>query len=182
MRALVPVLGLLCSATLACGFLELGPKGFEPDAPPPPVEPAPTEPAAEPAAPPPVEPAPAEPVKLVQDPQVTIVPPDIPEGAVLGEVQTDYEHLSKTGKIESCPEGTTLQDKDGTDGKQSFCGLENGVRHGPWIAFWPNGKVREIGPYIKGYRNGTFTTWNKAGKVNSRYTWTNGQIGAGQVF
>lgn len=180
MRTLPALAGLLAALGLGCGFMDAA---VEPAAPgpaaPAPVEPAPAAPAP---APTPVGTAGGGPVKLIQDPNVTIVNPEIPEGVVLGEVESDYERLAKTGKIESCPEGTSLKEKPGTDGPQIYCALENGVRHGPWIAFWPNGKVREIGPYVKGFRHGTFTTWSSRGKLNSRYTWTNGQVGAGQVF
>lgn len=191
MRALPVCIGALTALTLGCGFLSSLPSAFEAD-PQGSSEPSPFE-GAPASAPPEVVAAPVsaevvgapsrgEPVKLIQDPQVTIVNPEIPPDLVLGEVASDYEHLSRTGTIESCPEGTTLQEKKGTDGEQVFCGIANGVRHGPWIAFWPNGKVREIGPYVKGFRHGSFATWNSHGKLNSRYTWTNGQIGAGQVY
>lgn len=189
MRALSVFLGVLAGWMLACGFVRdaVSPPASDP---PPVVDPVvaehlPTQPARPEDATPvgtEVGPSSAQPVQLVQPAQVTIVNPEIPEGTVLSEVKADYEYLEKTGKIDACPEGTTLMDKDGTDGKQSFCALSNGVRHGPWIAYWPNGKVREVGPYVAGFRNGTFTTWNSRGKLNSRYTWTNGQVGAGQVF
>lgn len=189
MRATFVLVGVLAGFTLACGFVR---DAVSPPAPTPapPTDPftaehVPTQPARpEDATPTSADatPEPTGPVQLIQPANVKIVNPEIPEDAVLGEVKSDYEYLYKTGKIDACPEGTTAQDKDGTDGKQSFCGLTNGVRHGPWIAYWPNGKVREIGPYVAGFRNGTFTTWNNRGKLNSRYTWTNGQIGAGQVY
>lgn len=177
MRALQALIGVLAALSLACGFLKPEPLPVTPD---PPVELVPA--GADAGGPGGFNAPAAGPVKLIQDPQVTVVAPEIPAGIVLGEVAEDYEALGATGKIDACPEGTTLQEKSGTDGAQQFCALENEVRHGPWIAFWPNGKVREIGPYVKGYRHGTFTTWNSRGKLNSRYTWTNGQIGAGQVF
>ena len=189
MRATPALIGVLAGFTLACGFVR---DAVSPPAPTPEPEPAPvelsqvpTQPARpEDAAPSSADagPSTAQPAQLVQPANVRIENPDIPEGTVLADVKSDYEYLAKTGKIDACPEGTTLTDKDGTDGKQSFCALANGVRHGPWIAYWPNGKVREIGPYVAGFRNGTFTTWNSRGKLNSRYTWTNGQVGAGQVF
>lgn len=115
-------------------------------------------------------------------PNVTVLGPEIPEGTVLAEVKTDYEYLHSSGKIDACPEGTTLQEKKRGSTLSSYCGLPNGVRHGPWIDYWSPGVVKEIGPYVAGYRQGVFTTWDQKGKVNSRYTWRDGQPVDGRVF
>lgn len=179
----------LAGLILACGFL-----GEEPEVPaaPPPVaapEPAATpapEPTAPTDAPPTADAAAGAPQSHKYDwkqgTTVTYVDAEIPEGAVLAEVKTDYEHLYKAGAIDACPEGTTLQEKKRGDIRSSFCGLSNGVRHGPWIDFWENGKIREIGPYVAGKRHGTFTTWDTKGKLTSRYTFENGTPGPGTVF
>ena len=115
-------------------------------------------------------------------PNVTIVGPEIPEGTQLAEVKTDYEYLHDSGKLDECPPGTTQQEKKRGDNHSIFCGLANGVRHGPWIDYWQNGVVKEIGPYVAGYRQGTFTTWDQKGKLTSRYTWKDGQPVTGRVF
>ena len=118
----------------------------------------------------------------VQASNVTVISPDIPEGTQLAEVKSDYEYLHATGKIDACPEGTTLQEKKRGSNLSSFCGLPNGVRHGPWIDYWTTGAVKEIGPYIAGYRQGVFTTWDQKGSLTSRYTWKDGQPVDGRVF
>lgn len=118
----------------------------------------------------------------VQPSNVTVVGPEIPEGTQLADVKTDYEYLHDSGQIDACPTGTTLQEKKRGDNHSIYCGLSNGVRHGPWMDYWANGVVKEIGPYVAGYRQGTFTTWDQKGKLTSRYTWTNGQPVDGRVF
>lgn len=118
----------------------------------------------------------------VQSSNVTVVGPEIPEGTQLAEVKTDYEYLHDSGKLDACPVGTTQQEKKRGDNHSVFCGLSNGVRHGPWIDYWQNGVVKEIGPYVAGYRQGTFTTWDQKGKLTSRYVWKDGQPVSGRVF
>ena len=164
---------------LACGFL--GDRETPPA--PPPAAPTTAPPAPAPdAAPVGKTDWDAQPPSLVQPAQVTIVNPDIPEGTVLAEVKPDYEYLYRVGDVQDCPAGTTAQEKKHGDTHQRFCGLTNGVRHGPWIDYWPNQKPREIGPYVAGFRQGTFVTWDARGKVTSRYSWENGQVGTGRVY
>jgi antitoxin component YwqK of YwqJK toxin-antitoxin module len=37
------------------------------------------------------------------------------------------------------------------------------IFHGPYIAFWPNGKIQAQGAYENGWRSGTFTFFDQAG-------------------
>ena len=117
---------------------------------------------------------------------VTKYEPTIPEGATLGPVERDYEYLSKTRAIETCPTGAKRLEKVSGYERWDYCGLENGVRHGPWISFVKggtyDGALKEIGPFVGGKREGIFTSWSETGKMTSRYEWIHGEPGAGQVF
>lgn len=107
----------------------------------------------------------------------------VPEDAQISEVKADYEYLHDLGDIDACPDGATLQEKSTKDERWAFCGLSNGMRHGPWMSWWTqSGQIKEIGPYVTGKRNGIFTSWDERGKVTSRYEWTNGVPGKGRVF
>ena len=182
MRTVGSVLAL---SALACGFL--GKK----DEPAPPVEvPAelPTELPAEPAQTTPVQGGAATTSGggglRVLPPNIQRIDAEIPEGANPGPVAESYEDLGKKGKItqDDCPSETTLADRNNHEGNQIYCALSNGVRHGPWLQLHGNGKTKEVGPYVLGKRNGEFITWDRNGKMTSRYSWVNGQPGTGKVY
>lgn len=119
----------------------------------------------------------------VNNPNVQHVDLAIPDDAVVSEVKYDYEYLHEVGKIDACPEGATLQEKATKDENWAFCGLSNGMRHGPWISWWTlSGQIKEIGPYVTGKRHGIFTSWDQKGKLTSRYEWDHGVPGNGRVF
>ena len=176
----------LALSALACGFL--GKK----DEPAPPVE----VPVEVPAPLPPAAPADDGAVAggtsgttsgggiKVLSPNIQYIDAEIPEGANPGEVAEGYESLGKKGKItqDDCPAETTLTEKNNHEGHQVYCALSNGVRHGPWLMFHGNGKTKEVGPYVLGKRQGEFITWDRTGKMSSRYAWINGQPGTGKVY
>ena len=119
--------------------------------------------------------------KLMQDPQVRVVRPDV--GSDLPAVEGSYNDLYKVGSIRSCPDGTTLVDARADAHKHSiYCALEGDVRHGPWMSFHANGKVKEIAPYVAGQRHGQASTWSDRGKKESTFTWTDGQPTGGETF
>lgn len=123
----------------------------------------------------------ARPSPLVQDPQVRVERPATPSD--LPPVEGSYEHLFDTGSIASCPDGTELVDKRQDDRKRSlYCALEGDVRHGPWISFHNNGKVKEIAPYVAGQRHGQVTTWSRSGAKESTFTWVDGQPTTGETY
>lgn len=119
-------------------------------------------------------------------PNITKLDPEIPPGDVLEDYDRDVDYLAKTQKIESCPKPATVQEKVSGYEIWRYCGLSNGVRHGPWMAFYRggkgDGKLKEIGPYYGGYRNGWFTHWNEFGQKDSHYEWLNGEPVNGEIY
>lgn len=119
-------------------------------------------------------------------PNVKVIAPEIPAGAVLEDFDRDVDYLAKTQTIASCPKPATVMEQVSGYEKWVYCGLENGVRHGPWMAYYRggkgDGKLKEYGPYFGGYRNGWFTHYNEQGRKDSHYEWRDGEPVSGEVF
>jgi antitoxin component YwqK of YwqJK toxin-antitoxin module len=53
---------------------------------------------------------------------------------------------------------------------------KNGVEHGEWTYFWPNGKVKSKEYYIRGKEEGTMYDYDETGKAIKEYTYKKGEL------
>lgn len=60
----------------------------------------------------------------------------------------------------ACPAGTQLLDR----GEAMTC-TRNGEGHGPYVSFWGNGRVSEKGQFVDGFRDGSFSFFDDAGRL-----------------
>jgi hypothetical protein len=108
-------------------------------------------------------------------PNVTVVEPNLPD--YLPPVADRYDELAATGKIAECPPGTSLhEDRNG-----QHCAFPDGLRHGPYLAMHNNGRVREVGPYYGGKRQGWWSTWESDGTLVGSWRWEKGEAVEGEV-
>ena len=47
---------------------------------------------------------------------------------------------------------------------------------GKWLTFWPNGRIREEGPWEKGLKEGVFKRFSRQGDLEGTETWHRGEI------
>ncbi len=62
----------------------------------------------------------------------------------------------------------------GTGERKSAGPIKNGVPHGEWIAWWPNGHIAWHGPMVNGKKHGEFIFYDRNGKKPERYVFENG--------
>ena len=101
-----------------------------------------------------------------------------PTPSSLPEVPERYPELEGGAPLTRCPEGTERVDKRATD-HEVFCVLPGGTtRHGPYVSYWGNGQLHEVGGYRGGQRHGPWTEWFRNGKAAGTWQWDNGVPGA----
>ena len=76
---------------------------------------------------------------------------------------------SKPKKPLKCPSGTERIGSGPPTGKREYCAKlhkKSGEmrKHGPWRAFWPNGKVESTRVYKKGKEHGLYRGYNLEGR------------------
>ena len=60
-------------------------------------------------------------------------------------------------------------------GERKSAGPTNeGVPHGEWTAWWPNGKVAWHGPMVNGKKHGVFIFYNRNGQNPEQFIFENG--------
>jgi antitoxin component YwqK of YwqJK toxin-antitoxin module len=53
---------------------------------------------------------------------------------------------------------------------------KNGVEHGSWTYYWPNGKLKSEEYYEKGLEEGTMYDYDEAGKKIIEYRYVRGRL------
>ena len=98
---------------------------------------------------------------------------DVPDN--LPDIADAYPEVAAAGSIQGCPDGTELHRGKGRQEEQ-YCSLTGAeTRHGPYISFWGNGQVHEVGPYRGGQRHGLWSEWHRSGQKAGTWRWENGE-------
>ncbi len=77
-----------------------------------------------------------------------------------------------------CPKGTTPNGEETPEVSEAWCELQwNGqtVQHGPYRAWWPNGKLGTTGQYDHGKAVGKWTGWYSSGELQGEEWFQNGK-------
>src|SRR5262245_58228039 len=69
-------------------------------------------------------------------------------------------------RADGCPEGTKLSGKPPPDGDSVWCERANGKKHGPFTAWFKNGRKSKELAYHEGVEDGGYTTWYDNGSVS----------------
>lgn len=79
-----------------------------------------------------------------------------------------------------CPRGTAVT-QGLTAGVLSsvYCERPNGVRHGPYLEWWPNKYKKTVGQYKEGQRDGTWSFFTQTGALESQVNYQSGQSSPG---
>ena len=78
-----------------------------------------------------------------------------------------------------CPVGTTSAGETTPEVREAWCELErNGtvVQHGPYRAWWPNGKLGSSGQYSYGQPVGKWTGWFPSGTIQGEEWFEDGTL------
>lgn len=76
----------------------------------------------------------------------------------------------------SCPPGTTAHDTPPPDGPERACQRPDGVRHGPALAYFADGKPRFTGGYADDRPDGHWIWWRENGRKQAE-----GDLRAGKL-
>lgn len=63
-----------------------------------------------------------------------------------------------------CPDGAVLRGAPPPDGRDVWCALPDGTRHGPHTAWWPNGRQHFQRNYAHGRLDGPWQKWRPDGR------------------
>lgn len=117
----------------------------------------------------------APPVAGAQPTTTTRQRADVPDD--LPPIADGYTEVAEAKKIAGCPEGTERHRGKGRVEEQ-YCTLPGtDTRHGPYISFWGNGQVHEVGPYRAGQRHGQWSEWHRSGQKAGTWQWEDGEPG-----
>lgn len=96
---------------------------------------------------------------------------------LLPPVYERYEHLVEKGHMTTsdCPDGTEFVDEKGGRSLTQFCILpEDDVRHGPSMTWFGSNRLKAVGPYVAGKRNGWWIQFKKNGKRAGAWRYLDG--------
>ena len=85
--------------------------------------------------------------------------------------------MARGGEI-TCPKGTVPNGEDTQDVKEAWCEvLWHGkkVEHGPYRAWWPDGKLGTTGQYVYGKAEGKWRRWSSTGQLQEEEWFENGR-------
>jgi len=70
----------------------------------------------------------------------------------------------------NCPSGTKQfgNPNDGVYCRKPVSKDGYNLPHGPYVSYYPNGQKRSVGQYFEGFRSGTWTFYDEAGKQTGR--------------
>ncbi len=75
--------------------------------------------------------------------------------------------LSRGGPAIACPGGTALTEARPPAGREQWCERldqsGNRVRHGPYRAWYPDGRIKIEGQFVEGDKSGRWTFWHGNG-------------------
>lgn len=63
----------------------------------------------------------------------------------------------------NCLEGTTLSERSDEGVRDAWCARPDGVLHGPYRSWHPNGQLRSATQYVDGVEHGTLRAWHPSG-------------------
>jgi hypothetical protein len=96
---------------------------------------------------------------------------------LLPPVLERYDHVADRGHLlpEDCPEGTEFIDERKDRSLAQFCILPaDGVRHGPSIRWFGTNRIKDVGPYQAGKRNGWWIQWKRDGSRAGAWLYVDG--------
>ncbi|MEC7948544.1 MAG: hypothetical protein VX265_13350 [Myxococcota bacterium] len=96
---------------------------------------------------------------------------------LLPPVLERYDVIAERGHLlpEDCPDGTEFVDERKDRSLSQFCILPaDGVRHGPSIRWFGTNRIKDVGPYQAGKRNGWWTQWKRDGTRSGSWLYANG--------
>ena len=85
----------------------------------------------------------------------------------------------------TCPKGTKPNGEDTPDVKEAWCEITwhgQTVQHGPYRAWWPNGKLGTSGQYVYGKAEGKWIGWYPSGQVQGEEWFESGKKVKGRYF
>jgi antitoxin component YwqK of YwqJK toxin-antitoxin module len=85
----------------------------------------------------------------------------------------------------TCPLGTKPSGEDTQDVKEKWCETTwhgKTVEHGPYRAWWPNGRLGSSGQYVYGKAEGKWVRWYPSGKLQSEEWFEAGKRVKSQYF
>lgn len=82
----------------------------------------------------------------------------------------------------SCPKGTSPNGERTPDVSEAWCEDENHKMHGPYRAWWPNGKLGNEGQYKHGAEIGKWRAWYESGKLQGEEWFENGDKKKGRYY
>jgi len=65
----------------------------------------------------------------------------------------------------SCPEGTSLHEREVTGARDAWCARPDGILHGPYRSWHANGKPRSATHYVNGVEHGQLQAWHPDGTL-----------------
>ena len=118
------------------------------------------------------------------EPSQTRTVDDPVTAGLLPPVLERYDHVADRGHLlpTDCPEGTEFVDERKERGLAQFCILPaDGVRHGPSIRWFGSNRVKDVGPYQAGKRNGWWTQWKRDGTRSGAWLYVDGNPVKGEA-
>ena len=84
-----------------------------------------------------------------------------------------------------CPKGTTPNGESTPDVSEAWCEKTvsgSTVMHGPYRAWWPNGKLGTVGQYENGVTEGKWSGWYPNGRLQGHEWFKAGNLVRGQYW
>lgn len=103
---------------------------------------------------------------------------------LLPPVLERYDHVAERGHLlpDDCPDGTRFVDEQKDRSLAQYCVLESdGVRHGPSVRWFGPGRIKDVGPYQAGKRNGWWLQWKRNGTPAGAWLYVNGDPVKGEA-
>jgi antitoxin component YwqK of YwqJK toxin-antitoxin module len=60
-----------------------------------------------------------------------------------------------------CPDGAALRGQAPPEGNLQWCAKSNGIKHGKWVEWYPDGTLKTKGQYVNGKMEGTWVTYHQ---------------------
>lgn len=81
-----------------------------------------------------------------------------------------------------CPKGTTPNGETTPEVSEAWCEDLNHKMHGPYRAWWPNGKLGTEGEYDHGKATGKWRGWYESGQLQGEEWFENGKKTKGNYY
>jgi len=103
---------------------------------------------------------------------------------LLPPVLERYDHVAERGHLlpDDCPDGTEFVDERKDRSLAQYCVLRaDGVRHGPSIRWFGPDRIKDVGPYQAGKRNGWWLQWKRDGTRGGAWRYVDGDPVQGEA-